>query len=187
MRSPIRRSALAATSLLLAGGLALGACGGGKSSSANATDLLTTALQAQVNGDVTTAKSQFEAVLKADPTDQQASLAHYNLGQIAQTAERNNATAKSEYEAALKIDPTLTAALYNLAIVETANGNKTEAIDLYKRAVASNPADANSNLNLGFLLYETGDKSGADSAFRKAIALNPALRTRIPADQQPTD
>ena len=68
---------------------------------------------------------------------------------------------------------------------ETANGNKTEAIDLYKRAVASNPTDANSNLNLGFLLYETGDKTGADSAFRKAIALNPALRTRIPADQQP--
>lgn len=182
MRSPIRRSALAATSLLLAAGLALGACGGGKDDQAKASDLLTTALQAQVNGDYSTAKSKFQELLKVDPENK---LGHYNLGQIAQTVDRDNATAKTEYEAALKIDPTMVAALYNLAIVETANGNKTQAIDLYKRAIAANPTDANSNLNLGFLLYETGDKAGADEAFRKAIALNPSLRTRIPANQQP--
>ena len=184
MRSPIRRSALLAVSLLLAGGLALSACGGDKGDSADAADLLTTALQAQVNGDISTAKATFEEVLKADPDNK---LAHYNLGQIAQTSERDNAKAKAEYEATLKIDPAFTAALYNLAIIETANGNKSAAIDLYKRAIASSPTDANSNLNLGFLLYDTGDKTGADIAFRKAIALNPALRTRIPADQQPAD
>ena len=179
----VRRSALAATSLLMVGGLALGACGGGGGNSKeDATKLLNAGLQAEVQGDYKTAQAKFEDLLKVDSTNK---FANYNLGYIAQTVDKDNTAAAKYYAAAIKTDPQYGPALYNLAIIETAKGNKATAIDLYKRAVAADPTDANANLNLGFLLFETGDKTGADAAFRKAIALNPALKQRIPADQQP--
>lgn len=185
MRNPIRRSGLATAALVLAAGLVLGACGGGNDDSAKGGTLLSSALQAEINGDFSTAKAKFEEVLQADPTDRDRVLAHYNLGYIAQTQERDNAKAKTEYEAALETDPNYTAALYNLAIVETAAGNQSGAIELYKRAIAANPAYSDAYLNLGFLLYDNGDTAGADAAFRKAIAGKPELRSRIPADRQP--
>ena len=177
-----RRTALAATSLLMVGGLALGACGGGGDSKQDATKLLNAGLQAEVQGDYATAQTKFEDLLKVDPSNK---FANYNLGYIAQTVTKNNSTAASYYAAAIKTDPQYGPALYNLAIIKTANGDEAGAIELYKRAIAADPTDANANLNLGFLLYETGDKTGADAAFRKAIALNPALKQRIPSDQQP--
>jgi tetratricopeptide (TPR) repeat protein len=179
----VQRSALAATSILMVGGLALGACGGGGGGSKDdATKLLNAGLQAEVQGDYKTAQAKFEDLLKVDSNNK---FANYNLGYIAQTANKDNATASKYYAAAIKTDPQYGPALYNLAIIETANGNTPTAIALYKRAVTADPTDANANLNLGFLLYQTGDKAGADAAFRKAIALNPALRQRIPANQQP--
>ena len=180
----VRRSALAATSLLMVGGLALGACGGGGSgdSKADATKLLNAGLQAEVQADFPAAKAKFEELLKIEPTNK---FANYNLGYIAQTQDKDPAAAAKYYAAAIKADPQYGPALYNLAIIETSKGNKATAIDLYKRAVAADPTDANANLNLGFLLFDAGDKTGADAAFRKAIALNPALKQRIPADQQP--
>ena len=178
-----RRSAIAATSLLMVGGLALGACGGGGGDSKqDATKLLNAGLQAEVQGDYKTAQAKFEDLLKVDSTNK---FANYNLGYIAQTVDKDNSTAAKYYAAAIKADPQYGPALYNLAIIETANGDEAKAIDLYKRAITADPTDANANLNLGFLLYKTGDKAGADAAFRKAIALNPALKQRIPADQQP--
>ena len=178
-----RRTALAATSLLMVGGLALGACGGGSDSKQDATKLLNAGLQAEVQGDYATAQSKFEDLLEVDPSNK---FANYNLGYIAQTVDKDNTAAAAYYEAAIEADPQYGPALYNLAIIETARKNTTKAIDLYKRAITADPTDANANLNLGFLLFETGDKAGADAAFRKAIALNPALKQRIPADQQPT-
>lgn len=179
-----RRSIVAATSLVLAAGLALGACGGSSTTSTKKKDqLLNAGLQAEVQGDYATAKKNFEELLKADPKNK---FAHYNLGYIAQTQDRNGTKAAKHYEAALKTDPEYGPALYNLAIIKTADGNDAGAILLYQRAATANPTDANTQLNLGLLLYKTGDKSGADEAFRKAIALNPAIKTRIPANQQPT-
>lgn len=179
-----RRSVLTAAALVLAGGLALGACGGdGGSSKEDATELLNAGLQAEVQGDYATAQTKFQELLEVDPTNK---FANYNLGYIAQTVDRDNTAAAEYYEAAIKADPQYGPALYNLAIIETSKGNKARAIDLYKRAITADPTDANANLNLGFLLFESGDRAGADAAFRKAIALNPALKQRIPDDQQPT-
>ena len=181
--SRTRRSILAATSLVLAAGLALGACGGSSETSTKKKDqLLNAGLQAEVQGDYATAKKNFEELLKAEPTNK---FAHYNLGYIAQTQDKNGTEAAKQYEAALKTDPEYAPALYNLAIIKTANGDDAGAILLYKRAATANPTDANTQLNLGFLLFKTGDKGGADEAFRKAIALSPAIRSRIPANKQP--
>jgi Tfp pilus assembly protein PilF len=178
-----RRSILAATSLVLAAGLALGACGGSNETSTKKQgELLNAGLQAEVQGDYATAKKNFEELLKADSTNKYA---HYNLGYIAQTQDRDGTEAAKQYEAALKTDPEYGPALYNLAIIKTANGDDAGAILLYQRAGTANPTDANTQLNLGLLLYKTGDTAGADAAFRKAIALNPAIASRIPADQQP--
>ena len=181
----VRRSALAATSLLMVGGLALGACGGGGGNSKDdATKLLNSGLQAEVQGDYKTAQAKFEDLLKVDAANK---FANYNLGYIAQTVDKDNSSAAKYYAAAIKTDPQYGPALYNLAIIETSNGNKAKAIELYKRAVTAVPTDANANLNLGFLLFESGDKAGADAAFRKAISLNPALKQRIPANQLPSN
>jgi len=181
--SAVRRSVLAATALALAGGLALGACGGdGGSSKEDATKLLNAGLQAEVQGDYATAQTKFQELLEVDPTNK---FANYNLGYIAQTVDKDTTAAAEYYEAAIEADPQYGPALYNLAIIETGKKNTTRAIELYKRAITADPTDANANLNLGFLLYQTGDTAGADAAFRKAIALNPALKQRIPADQQP--
>lgn len=180
-----RRSIVAATSIVLAAGLALGACGGSSDLTTKKKDqLLNAGLQAEVQGDYKTAKKNFEDLLKADPTNK---FAHYNLGYIAQTQDRNGTEATKHYEAALKTDPEYAPALYNLAIIKTERGDDDGAILLYRKAATANPTDANTQLNLGFLLYKTGDKSGADEAFRKAIALNPGIKTRIPANQQPTE
>ena len=60
-----RRSILAATSLVLAAGLALGACGGSSDTSAKKKDqLLNAGLQAEVQGDYATAKRTFKNFLK---------------------------------------------------------------------------------------------------------------------------
>jgi tetratricopeptide (TPR) repeat protein len=178
-----RRSILAATSLVLAAGLALGACGGSSDTSTKKQgELLNAGLQAEVQGDYATAKKNFEELLKADSTNK---FAHYNLGYIAQTQDKNGTEATKHYEAALKTDPEYGPALYNLAIIKTASGDDAGAIVLYQRAGTANPTDANTQLNLGFLLFKTGDKRGAEEAFRKAISLNPALRSRIPANQLP--
>ena len=145
--------------------------------------LLNAGLRAEVLGDYDLAEAKFRQLLKINPRNK---FAHYNLGYIAQTQDRDSTEAAKEYGAALKTDPEYGPALYNLAILKTANGDEAGAIVLYKRAADANPSDENTQLNLGFLLYKTGDKAGADEAFRKAIALNPAIKWRIPSDQWPS-
>jgi len=139
-------------------------------------------LAAEGQGDYAYAKKIFEELLKADSTNK---FAHYNLGYIAQTQDRDDTEATKHYEAALKTDPEYGPALYNLAIIKTANGDDAGAILLYQRAGTANPSDANTQLNLGLLLYKTGDTAGADAALREAISLDPELRSRIPANQLP--
>jgi len=145
--------------------------------------LLEAGLNAEVAGNYDLAEAKFRQLLKINPRHK---FAHYNLGYIAQTQDRDSAEATKQYKAALKTDPEYGPALYNLAILKTTNGDDAGAIVLYKRAAAANPSDENTQLNLGLLLYKTGDKAGADEAFRKAISLNPVMRWRIPSDQLPS-
>ena len=147
--------------VVLVGGLSLGisACSGtgsNASPSQSLNDALNTAIHDQLQGNLSAAKSQYNEVLKADPTNVYA---HYNLGLIAQT-QHQGSTAEAQYRLALQSNPNFEPALFNLAIVLTGSA-PAEAVTEYERAITVNPNDANAHFNLGLLLIKTGQTSTA--------------------------
>ena len=166
--------------LALVGALPLGisACSGGGSTLSPAQSLdaaLNTALQDQLQGDLNAAKSEYNEVLRADPTNVYA---HYNLGLIAQN-QHQKATAEGQYRLALRSNPNFEPALFNLGIVLT-QASPAEAVTEYERAVAVDPNDANAHFNLGLLLIKTGQTSAGGAQVAQAIKLDPGLANRVP-------
>ena len=89
---------------------------------------LNAALHDQLQGNLSAAKSEYDEVLKADPTNVYA---HYNLGLIAQT-QRQKVTAEGQYRSALQSNPNFEPALFNLGILLTQD-SAPEAITEYER------------------------------------------------------
>ena len=180
----IRRRAagtLAAITLIVA------LCACGSSSSASGSDAksiakeLDKAIQENLSGNVQQAQKDYEDIVKKDPKN---TVAYYNLGLIAQNANRI-ADAENFYRLALTTDPNYEPALYNFGILRSKDGDIDGAIDFYRHALAQKPKDANALFNLGLLLRKTGRTAEGNTAVQNAVKLNPALKKDATAEGVP--
>jgi len=168
------------------GVISLGGCSSGNNSSSTPSgspkELMNKGLAALNKNDLTTAKADFEAVIKNNPSNQGSlnTYAWYNLGIIA-TAQNNNAAAIQNYKNAVLLTPTYNPALFNLAIVETNAGKTKDAIAHYQQILVNKPDDANTLFNLGLLQYKSGNTTDGVKNINHAIFIDPALASRVPA------
>jgi tetratricopeptide (TPR) repeat protein len=136
-------------------------------------ELLTAALSLHVKGQLDDATAVYRAILKKDPSHV---LAHYNLGQIAQT-RGDNRGAIAEYDKALATDANYSPAIYNAAIAYEAIGDVTKAIEFYRRAIARDPNSAPATFRLGSLLVAQGNPVEGQPLVNHALELDPTLAT----------
>ena len=152
----------------------LGACGPTSSHSDTKTltkQLLDKALQEHISGNIEQAQKDYKAVVNRDSNN---TVAYYNLGLIAQNADRI-AEAENYYRLALTITPNYEPALYNFGILRSKDGDIDGAIDFYRRALVQNPKDAKALFNLGLLLRATGKVLEGNTDIKHAVKLNPTL------------
>ena len=156
-------------------------CTGGESDSA--ADLVAKGLGAQRAGNDEKARGFYEKAAKKDPRNKYA---HYNLGLIAQTVDKDALTAETQYNLTLAIDNAFAPALFNLGILR-ANAKRTaEAIELYRRAIEADDTFAAAHFNLGLLLREQDPESEeATNEINRGIELDPALQSRVPTTTTP--
>jgi Tfp pilus assembly protein PilF len=143
--------------------------------------LLNKALQQLVAGKTTQAQTDFEEVIRLDPSNK---FAYYNLGLIDQTAGKR-AAAESQYRLVLTIDNKYAPALYNFGILRAQASATADAIDLYRRAIASLPTSADAHFNLGLLLRTTGKTAEGNAEIQAAVKLEPALAGKTQAQGIP--
>jgi len=135
---------------------------------------LSKALADYFAGNVSLAKSEFQAIVKADPTNKYA---WYDLGVIAQ-GNGDTSGASSDYVKAIGIDSTFESPLYNLGVLDFQANKIDDAITYLTRAVASNAQDANAHWNLGLALARKDthqDNLLATKQLNLALKLQPAL------------
>lgn len=151
---------------------ALSACGGAAKTGAEASsDALDRGLKAHTAGNVDEATAAYFEALSHDPKNK---FAYFNLGQIAQSQQRDQ-VAEGYYRSALEIDSRFGPALFNLAIIRASVGATAEAIDLYRRTVQADPQSAVAYFNLAFLLRQTGSNAESDAMFQRAQQLDAKL------------
>jgi Flp pilus assembly protein TadD len=143
---------------------------------AQAADLVTQGLKAQLSGDLTTAENDYREAVQLD---QNNTLAHYDLGTI-YDQQGKQAEAVREYQVTLTVDPNFAQALFNLG-VDTANSDPQGAEVLYRKVVSLQPNWATAWLNLGFALQSEGKVAEAKADWAKAISIDPSLASRIPS------
>ena len=177
------------TGLMLGTGLA--GCGDDKKASdstdttkkgGKATDVLSEALQAHVDGELDKAADLYRRVLTLDENNK---FAHYNLGLISQT-KGETAKAIDKYGLVLDLDPKYAPALFNLGILRADAGDTEEAISLYERAIKADGTLASAHFNLGLLLRRTGDDKRGNTEIARAIELDPSLSGEIPPPSLPS-
>jgi tetratricopeptide (TPR) repeat protein len=186
------RRAGTALTIVIAAGLAVGACGSGDSGTkANpgssggpkgAAALVAKGLGEQAAGDLASAKRDYTQAIVDDPKNK---FAYYNLGLIQQIGG-DKAAAETNYRLALSIDPKFAQPLYNLAILRAAANSLAEAIDLYRRAIAASPKAADAHFNLGLLLRKSGNITEGNLEVQTAVKLDPSLASRAKAQGIPT-
>jgi len=108
------------------------------------TAILAKALSDYFKGNESLAKSEFQAIVKAHPTNK---FAWYDLGVIAQGAA-NPKEAEADYSKAISIDPKFESALYNYGVMRFQAGDLTGAVSYLTRAVAADPNDSNARREL---------------------------------------
>ena len=126
------------------------------------------------NADISAAKSEYQQIVKADPSNK---FGWYNLAVIAQN-EKNSTTAAGDYERAIAIDPEFESALHNLGVMRLQVGNYTAAVSLLKRAVAANANDAVALYQLALALGHlptAGAEEQASTALKEALKLDPQV------------
>lgn len=134
-------------------------------------------LAAHQEGDIDTAREEYQRVLEDDPGNVYA---NYNLG-LVEHAEGNVDEAVRYYEAALEADPEFVRALFNLAIAVEAQGDNDRAASLYQNILQIRPNEATAHLNLGFLLHDKlGRQEEGRQHLRRAVELNRSLGSRVP-------
>jgi len=149
--------------------------------SPSAGKLFTEGLKAQGEGNLATARTDYDKVLAQDPTNSYRNnkYVYFDLGVMDQSAG-NTTAAASEYRKALLVDPAYKSALYNLAILDTPTSPQS-AILLYQQILAISPKDPNTLYNLGLLLYDSGQVAQGQTMLREAITLAPSLAAKLPA------
>jgi len=166
-----RRAGFVVLAVVLA--VALAACST-SSSGVDPNVSLSKALADYFAGNVSLAKSEFQAIVKADPTNKYA---WYDLGVIAQ-GNGDTSGAATDYLKSIGIDPTFESPLYNLGVLRYQENNIDDAITYLTRAVAANAQDANAHWNLGLALARKDtkpDNTLATKQLNEALKLDPAL------------
>lgn len=159
--------------------LGVAACGGssGQGTPAQqAAALVTKGLEAQLAGDLSTAKSDYQQATQLDHTNKYA---YYDLGTVYDKLG-DKVQAIQDYQTTLVIDPNFVDALFNLAVDTTAS-NPPGAEQLYRKVISLQPKLASAWLNLGFVLMSEGNSAGAQAAWAKAVSLDPSVASRIPS------
>jgi tetratricopeptide (TPR) repeat protein len=149
--------------------------------SPSAGKLFTEGLKSQGEGNLATARSDYNKVLAQDPTNhfKNNKFVYFDLGVMDQSAG-NTTAAAADYRKALLVDPNYQSALYNLAILDTPTAPQS-AILLYQQILAISPKDPNTLYNLGLLLYQSGQVLQGQTMLRQAITLAPSLAAKLPA------
>jgi type IV pilus assembly protein PilF len=129
-------------------------------------------LQAQQNGRVPEALSEFQRAVELDPDYPEA---HNLLGILLHVSYKRHAEAIKHYEKALEVRPGFSEAKTNLANVYLDQGQYDEAIKLYEQALNDMlyPTPFIAQGNLGMAYYKKGDTTKALENLQAAVTLSP--------------
>ncbi len=144
--------------------------------------------RAQIEGDLRSARAEYEKAVAADPENPEA---RQSLGAVlAQLGETEAAIA--EYRAALEITGDNALVLGNLGGLLTTYGDRGEGIRLLERALQIDPTLATARLALGQALLNEGRPAAAEEQYRQILARDAAnasarigLSRALLARQQP--
>jgi Tfp pilus assembly protein PilF len=155
--------------------LSFAACSTSKGPSVAANVTLQKAIDDYTAGNVTLAKSEFQQVVKTNPSDKYA---WYNLGVIAQYAG-SASEASTDYQQSLAIDPHFESPLFNYGLLKLTQNDLDSAIGYLGRAVVETPKDANAHWQLGLALAKRGkgkaDNDRSTKELNTALKLDPSL------------
>lgn len=164
------------------GGLALAAaaCSGGTNPTTQANTLLQAGIAAVKANDCSAAVSDFNSILKNDPTNKvDDQYAYYNRGLCEQLSHSTTA-AINDYRSSLALNPNYVPALYNLGTAVSPSSPQ-EAENLYLQVIAIQPGNASAHLNLGYVYQTLGHKASAIQQFALAVHYQPAFISNVPA------
>lgn len=134
-------------------------------------EILTEALQLQLQGSLTEAERLYQQVLTAQPNHPDClhllGTIAYRRGELELAVERIGQ--------ALAVRPDFPEALSNLGNVHKRRGKFDEAVDCFSKALALRPDNADAYNNLAHTLYVQGKHDEAVVACQKAIAIRPQL------------
>lgn len=118
-----------------------------------------------VQGQMTDAKSVFEAAIENDPTDARAWL---DLG-LVHESERDVEAAEAAYRRATELEPRFAEALNNLGVLLRERGMLDEATPILERAVFLDPGLVAARFNLGLAYEDLGRYAEAEREYLATI------------------
>lgn len=128
-----------------------------------------------LGGDTASAKKEYIAILKDNPTLAEA---HYNLGNIARREQRTE-EAIQYYKDAITIDPTYYNALNNLSAVYVERGDWKNAGATYSTLSDTYPDSAESAFNAGVAFEHQKDFKRSQTYYERAVKINPTDVTTL--------
>ncbi len=181
MRRPKSRAAL------LAGVLALSACGGARQLPGEDPPAPTPEEEAELTGDLSVQLAQtlieagahqnavplLRGALARDPKDPRL---HYLMATVLRDRGLYR-KAEEEYALSLALSPTLAPAFAGQAVLRDLQGRHDEAKGLHDRAIELSPDVPRYRNNLGFSRFLAGDLPGAIAAYEDALRLEPNAPT----------
>ena len=133
--------------------------------------ILTEALAAHGNGDLTEAETLYRRVLALEPGNTEAL---HNLGVVG-LQSGHPAAAADLFRQTLESDPGYTDAYCNLGLALRAQGFLDDAAEAYGHAIDAAPDMAEAHSNLGVVFKEKGELDAAADCYRRAIRIAPDL------------
>ncbi len=129
-------------------------------------------VQAQQNGNVQEALSEFQRAVELDPDNADAQNA---LGILLHLSFRRHSEAIEHYQKAIEVRPNFSEARTNLANVYLDQGQYDQAIKLYEQVLNDMmyPTPFIAQGNLGWAYYKKGDTEKALENIKASVTLNP--------------
>jgi tetratricopeptide (TPR) repeat protein len=129
-------------------------------------------LQAQENGHIQEALSEYQRAVELDPDYADA---HNAMGILLHLSYKRFAEAIRHYEKALEVRPTFSEARTNMANVYLDQGQYEQAIKLYEQVLNDMlyPTPFIAQGNMGWAYYKKGDTEKALENIKAAVTLNP--------------
>jgi len=132
--------------------------------------LYTDAQQAQASGDLATATSKYEAIIRLEPRMAEA---YANLGNL-YYQQGQAGRAKAAYRKALELKPELAGPHFFLGVIAFNERDYPAAIDNLNRATAEQPSNSLIHAYLGYTNFAFAKYRQAADALEKAAELKPA-------------